>query len=270
MNTLLKLHVILLFALFAGCTTADTSSVLTSAVQPQSQPVQTAENSDQTTPLQTGGNQQVTSAYSPQPTSETSDTAGRTAFATSQSVFDPAPRPRTRKTYLINGLASSIGNIGYGFTNLSKKIPGSELYNYASFVESSTIIRSRVTKELKAAYRADPYVEINLIGISFGANIVTIIAQELGRSKIPVNYLATLDGPAMIPIRDNVRITDNFTCTNLDCFKTNSRLSWGNKKTVKGSFKIKSSHIPLANHPQVHSRILQQINSQPPINVAIQ
>ncbi|MEM7289009.1 MAG: hypothetical protein AAF412_01350, partial [Pseudomonadota bacterium] len=63
---------------------------------------------------------------------------------------------------------------------------------------------------------------------------------------------------------------DNFTCTRLNCFKTNSRLAWGNNKTVKGSFRIKSPHIALANHPRVHSRILQQINAPRPINIAIQ
>lgn len=196
----------------------------------------------------------------------------QSSFASeTDSLTQVAAAPRFKKTYLINGLASNIGNIGFGFTNLSKKIPGSILYNYASFVESSTVIRSRVTKELKAAYRKNPNLEINLIGISFGANIVTIIAQELDRSKIPVNYLATLDGPAMLPIRKNVRVTDNFTCTNLDCFKTNTRLGWGNKQTVKQSFRLKSSHIPLANHPKVHARILQQINAKPALkNVAIQ
>ena len=171
----------------------------------------------------------------------------------------PAPKPRIKKTYLINGLASSVDSIGYGFTNLSKKIPNSKLHNYASFVESSTVIRSRVTREIKAAYKANPDIEINLIGISFGANIVTWIAQDLNRQNIPINYLATLEGPAMARIYDNVRLADNFSCTGLNCFRTTSKLAWGNKKTDFNKFQIKAGHIALANHPEVHNRVLAQI-----------
>ncbi|MEL7429060.1 MAG: hypothetical protein AAFN43_03565 [Pseudomonadota bacterium] len=271
MKALIRLQVIAVLALLAACTTSNTpddtlsgvaqnTSVAQQVYQPTAQP--SVSPVPQPRELPTAGATAGLQSQSAQ--------AG-TAFASEETpLLPPPPPPRIKKTYLINGLASNIGNIGYGFTNLSKKIPGSVLYNYASFVESSTIIRSRVTRELKAAYRADPTIEINLIGISFGANIVTIIAQELDRNDIPVNYLATLDGPAMIPIRDNVRVTDNFTCTNLDCFRTNSRLAWGNKKTRKESFKIRSSHIPLANHERVHSRILQQINAARPVFFANQ
>jgi len=170
------------------------------------------------------------------------------------------PPPRIKKTYLINGLASSVESIGYGFTNLSKKIPNSKLYNYASFVESSTVIRSKVTRDIKAAYAKNPDVEINLVGISFGANIVTWIAQELNRKDIPINYLATLEGPAMAPIYDNVRLADNFSCTGLNCFRTSSKLAWGNKETEFSKFKIKAGHIALADHPEVHSRVISQID----------
>jgi len=214
----------------------------------------------------------------PKPAPETTTTAEAqptgveqpVAFASETDEYIPQFFPRTKKTYLINGLASSVQSIGYGFTNLSQKIPGSVLHNYASFVESSTIIRTKVTRELKKAHKDDPNVEINLIGISFGANIVTLIAADLDRADIPVNYMATMEGPAMVPIRENVRVVDNFSCTNLDCFRTKSRLSFGNKKTKYKTFKIKSSHIPLANHPQVHSRILSQINAPRPQLIATQ
>ena len=194
-----------------------------------------------------------------------------TSFATDQNFVQVKPqKPRNQKTFLINGLASNVGTIGYGFTNLSKKIPGSKLHNYATFVESSTLIRSEVTKELKAAHKQDPDVEINLIGISFGANIVTLIAADLDRVKIPVNYLVTLDGPAMVPIRSNVRIADNFTCTKLDCFKTSSKLSSKNKTTEFSTYKIKSSHIPLADHAEVHQRILAVLEENPQESLAQQ
>lgn len=181
-------------------------------------------------------------------------------------VLPPPPPPRVKKTILINGLASNVSAIGYGFRNLSKKIPGSTLHSYASFVESSTVIRSQVTREIIAAYKKNPKLEINLIGISFGANIVTWIAQDLNRKKIPVNYLATLEGPAMAPIYKNVRLADNFSCTDLTCFRTSSKLAWGNKKTEFSKFKYKASHIALANHPQVHERVISQIEKPLPLS----
>ena len=278
MKRLLNVFALTVVAGLAACNAANNEDILTS-VTAQPQTASNPQTSSQVAPAYFDSQRKSDPASGQgivgQPLPQT--TAGtwprnRSSFASeTDSLAQVAAVPRFKKTYLINGLASNIGNIGFGFKNLSKKIPGSILYNYASFVESSTVIRSRVTKELKAAYRKNPNLEINLIGISFGANIVTIIAQELHRSKIPVNYLATLDGPAMLPIRKNVRVTDNFTCTNLDCFKTNTRLGWGNKETQKQSFRLKSSHIPLANHPKVHARILQQINAKPPFkNVAVQ
>lgn len=182
---------------------------------------------------------------------------------TEPDLLPPPPPPRVKKTYLINGLASSVDSIGYGFTNLARKIPNSTLHNYTSFVESSTLIRTKVSKEIKAAYKADPNIEINLIGISFGANIVTWIAEELHRKDIPINYLATLEGPAMSRIHKNVRLADNFSCTGLSCFRTSSKLSWGNKETEFSKFKIKAGHIDLADHPQVHNRVIYQINRPP-------
>ena len=185
-------------------------------------------------------------------------------YEVAQSIQPLYFRNRENITYLVNGLASSVESIGYGFTNLAKKIPSARLHNYASFVESSTVIPAKILNELKNAYRKNPNVEINLIGISFGANMVTVLAAELKRLNIPVNYLATLEGPVMVPIRSNVRVADNFSCTNLDCFKTSSRLAFNNKATKFQSFKIPTSHIPLANHPQVHERILSQISTLPP------
>ncbi len=284
MKRLLDITAILAFVILTACTAASNEDVLASATAPKPTPIYQQPTFGQQTPSQepliysdvrptTRPTLAPTIVGQPIPENANSNLPRiRSAFASENGSFgQPAIGPRFRKTYLINGLASNIGDIGIGFTNLSKKIPGSILHNYTSFVESSTLIRTRVTKELKAAYKQNPKLEINLIGISFGANIVTIIAQDLHRSKIPVNYLATLDGPAMLPIRQNVRVTDNFTCTNLDCFKTDTRLGWGNKKTVKDSFRLRSSHIPLANHPKVHARILQQINALPPLaNVAVQ
>lgn len=258
------------FMILAGCVARDANGVLQPPIiQPpvyetgtwQNEPTETQQELSYSEETQLDPVDPAQDTYSQ---SEQQVQTAEGSFATQQQELGPEFRPRPKKTYLINGLASSVESIGYGFTNLSKKIPGSVLHNYASFVESSTIIRSRVTRELKTAYRRDPTTEINLIGISFGANIVTLIAADLGRSGIPVNYLVTMEGPAMVPINKNVKTADNFSCTNLDCFRTKSRLAWGNRETEFATFKIKTSHIPLANHPQVHARILSQINRRPP------
>lgn len=281
------LFISLILLIFSACSSNGSGDVLQSAVDPvpansaqiQSTELDPVDNAGQSDPVvlaqqpqaeQAPGLSGVALSENRVPAAGAATAQGQSpaladkrqfAFATDGGVYEPVLRPRTKKTYLINGLASSVPSIGYGFTNLSRKIPGAVLHNYTSFVESSTIIRSQVTRELKAAYRRDPNLEINLIGISFGANIVTLVAADLDRAGVPVNYLATMEGPAMVPIGDNVRVSDNFSCTNLDCFRTRSRLAWGNKKTRYASFKIKASHIPLANHPNVHNRILSQINA---------
>ncbi|MEM8650001.1 MAG: hypothetical protein AAGF54_05670 [Pseudomonadota bacterium] len=232
--------------LLTACVSSGDQNVLQSVIQPEIQPAETN-----------------TASVVPQPQSKPIDQAPQVAFASQNTVFETVPKPVNRKTYLINGLASSVDSIGYGFSNLAKKIPNSELYNYASFVESSTVIRRRVAREIKAEYAADPNVEINMIGISFGANIVTWIASELARKNIPINYMVTIEGPAMSPIRDNVSRVDNFSCTGLTCFRTKSRVARGNRTTVYNSFKYNTSHIALADHPKVHQRILEQIEPKP-------
>jgi len=203
-------------------------------------------------------------AQTPQSSFVTAQPSSDASFATEHSQTQIFAPPRVQKTYLINGLASSVESIGYGFTNLSRKIRGSSLHNYASFIESSTIIRSQITRDIRTQYARNPNVEINMIGISFGANIVTLIANDLHRHKIPVNYLVTMEGPAMVPIKDNVRKADHFRCTNLDCFRTKAKLSRNNKTTKFAIYDIKASHIPLADHRDVHAHILRQIRA--PIN----
>lgn len=257
--SLKKIAIITMASMVSACVAGQSSNVLESAIetQPTSQFAHKSTNS-LTTDSVFGEN--IT------PKNKQND---RIAFASEtinivpipeKRFVPPPPPPRVKKTYLINGLASNVKSIGYGFTNLSKKIPDVTLHNYASFVESSTVIRTKVIREIKAAYEADPTIEINLIGISFGANIVTWIAQELNRKDIPIHYLATLEGPAMAPIYDNVRLADNFSCTGASCFRTSSKLAWKNKKTDFSSFKIKVGHIGLADHPEVHARVLSQIN----------
>lgn len=261
-----SLSIVSMVFAFSACVSGGQDDVLQSAIQP-SQSLEYVDNTSDyvDNSALTGNISKPESTVSPQ---------DNVAFASEQPPLNPLldeeilppPPPRFKKTYLINGLASSVEAIGYGFTNLSKKIPDSHLYNYASFVESSTIIRSNVTKEIIRAYKENPALEINLIGISFGANIVTWIAQDLNRKNVPVNYLATLEGPAMAPIYKNVRLADNFSCTGLNCFRTTSRLSWGNNTTEFEKFKVNAGHVGLADHHIVHNRVISQIN-RPTTNI---
>ena len=183
MQTVTKISVLFTLLFLVACVSSDGSGNLETTLLPSAQPA--AELPQQSFALDLNQQPLTQSAYQSTPI------IGANPAAT------PVYVQRVSKTYLINGLASNVGAIGYGFTNLQKKIPGSVLHSYASPLESSTIIRSQVIKELKAAYRSNPNLDINLIGISYGANIVTQIAANLGRSGIAVNYLATLEGPAM-------------------------------------------------------------------------
>lgn len=175
-------------------------------------------------------------------------------------VTAPLP-PRTRKTYLINGLMSAIPFIGFGFRNLHKKMPEAQIYSYLSPVESVGIIMPKVMKDIEAAYAKDPNVAINLIGISLGADFVSIVAEKLHRKNIPVNYLGIVDGTMLRPIQSNVKKVDNLTCTYLDCVRGRVRLAKGNSNTIFTKKKYKSSHIPLGNNEQLHARVIAQSRS---------
>ena len=167
------------------------------------------------------------------------------------------------RTWLINGLASAIPFIGYGFSDLQKKIPGSELFSYISPVEGSMVIQPKVLSEIRAAYRANPDIQINLIGISYGANLITRMAGKLNREGIPISYLGVLDGLPLADVTPNVRRVDNFTCTYPGCLRDKVRLTRDNDVTIEHAFKFASTHIALGDNKTVHDRILHQIATYP-------
>lgn len=178
--------------------------------------------------------------------------------------FDPnfeLTRPRTSKTYLINGFMSAIPFIGFGFRNLHEKMPEAKLYSYLSPIESAGIIMPKVMKDIEAAYAKDPNVSINLIGISLGADFVSIVAEKLHRKNIPVNYLGIVDGTSLRPVQTNVKKVDNLTCTYLDCVRGRVRLAKGNLTTIFVKKRYKSSHIPLGNNDALHARVIAQSRS---------
>lgn len=187
------------------------------------------------------------------------DRSGSPSFISPNEQSYAALQPRVQKTYLINGLASAVPFIGYGFTNLSKKIEGGRLFSYITPVEGSLAAAPAVMKDILDAYARNPDVEINLIGISYGANLVSRIALKLHKKNIPVHYLGTIEGTHLKRIPPNVRTADNFTCTFLDCTRARAKLARGNQITRLNSYKFNSSHIPLGNNREMHDRVLRRI-----------
>lgn len=187
-------------------------------------------------------------------------THDRLAPALGSGLAPAAQSPK--KTYLINGLLSAVPFIGYGFRNLKKKMPEAEIYSYMGVVEGPAIIAPKVIKEAEAAWRQNPDTMINLIGISLGADLVTVIANELDKKGVPVNYLGIVDGTHLQPIPDNVRKADNLTCSYIDCTRARAKMAKGNTSTIFERKVYKSSHIPLGDHDEMHARVIAQSNSR--------
>ena len=181
----------------------------------------------------------------------------------SQPSYQPAHIES--KTYLINGLVSAIPFIGYGMANLKKKIPSARLFSYVSPIEGSGVIQPSIIREIRKLHKRNPAIQINLIGISYGATMVTSISSILARENIPVNYLGVIDGRPLTKIQPNVRRADNFTCSFIDCIGVKLRMANGNSATQKVSFKFRSTHINLGNNDDMHTRIIQQISTYEPL-----
>jgi hypothetical protein len=169
-------------------------------------------------------------------------------------------KPVQSKTYLINGLASAIPFIGYGMANLKKRIGGASLYSYVSPIEGTAFIQPKIIREIRSLHRANRDIQINLIGISYGASMVTAISAILSKNSIPVNYLGVIDGSPLTKIHPNVRRVDNFTCSFIDCIGARLRMASGNGSTRQVSFKFRSTHINLGNNNDMHNRVIQQIS----------
>lgn len=173
------------------------------------------------------------------------------------------PVYQNQKTYLVNGLASVMPFVGYGFKNLKGKLHNAKNYDYATPVEGRIAVQPMVLSDIKRQYAKDPSVLINLVGISYGANIVTALASQLNNAGIPVNYLAVLDGPMPARVTPNVHRVDNFVCRQVGCIGQKVRLTRGNKTTLHTEFKMRSTHIALADNRKVHNRIIGQLTAYP-------
>ena len=169
-------------------------------------------------------------------------------------------KPAQSKTYLINGLVSAIPFIGYGMANLKKRIGGASLYSYVSPLEGTAFIQPKIIREIRSLHRGNRDIQINLIGISYGASMVTAISAILSKHNIPVNYLGVIDGRPLTKIHPNVRRADNFTCSFIDCIGARLRMAYGNSSTRQVSFRFRSTHINLGNNKDMHNRVIQQIS----------
>ncbi len=178
--------------------------------------------------------------------------------------------PVASKTYLINGLVSAVPFIGYGMANLKKRIEGARLFSYVSPIEGTAVIQPSIVNEIRSLYRRNRNIQINLIGISYGASMVTAISAILSRENIPVNYLGVIDGRPLTKIHSNVRRVDNFTCSFIDCIGVRLKMVNGNNSTRKVAFRLRSSHIALGNNDDMHNRVIQQISSYKPVRMVQQ
>lgn len=184
----------------------------------------------------------------------------RKILAASLVFSSLATMPANARTYIVNGLASAVPFIGYGMNNLGKRIPGSKVFSYITSIEGNNIIKPNIISDIEERHKRNPSEPINLVGISYGANMVSEIATGLAQKGIPVNYLGTIEGGSgMRPVPANVRKADNFTCTGVDCTKKRARLSGGNSNTKLNQHSFVDSHIDLGNNKQVHSLILRGI-----------
>ncbi len=180
-------------------------------------------------------------------------------FAVACILATIATGSASARTYIVNGLVSAVPFIGYGMNNLGKRIPGSKVFSYISSIEGSRVIKPNILSDIETRYRSNPADPINLIGISYGANMVSEIANTLAKKGIPVNYLGIIEGNKLFRIKSNVAKADNFTCTAPQCTKKRVSLASGNTTTSLGQFSLDDGHIDLGNNKRVHSRILGRI-----------
>lgn len=162
-------------------------------------------------------------------------------------------------SYFINGLASAIPAVGYGLRDLSLSLGGKH-YSYVTPVESTVPIQISIIADVQKQLDANPDAKFNLVGVSYGGNIATLIAQQLNARKISVNYLAVIDAPAPVSITSNVHRVDNFYCRRVGCIGQKIRLSRGNKTTIRQQFLVRENHIALSASSTVTERITGQLS----------
>ena len=170
--------------------------------------------------------------------------------------FAGAAQAGPKKIYLINGLLSKL--LGYGLTNLSKKIPSARHFKFAGGVTRATI--DGIIADASRAYKADPTTRISLIGISQGGRAVATIAAALHKKGVRVHYMGVVEASSPTTVYANVRKVDNFICSGASCSRNPVRLAAGNSVTRVKVYSLDTGHVDSGNHPTMHRRVISQVN----------
>lgn len=159
------------------------------------------------------------------------------------------------KIYLVNGLLSKL--LGYGLTNLSKKIPTARHFKFAGGVTRATI--DGIIADASRAYNANPSTRISLIGISQGGKAIATIAAALHKKGVKVHYMGVIEASSPTTIYPNVRKVDNFICSGASCSRNPVRLAPGNSVTRVKTYTLDTGHVDSGNHPTMHRRVISQV-----------
>ena len=162
-----------------------------------------------------------------------------------------------KKVYLINGLFSKA--LGYGLTNLSRKMPYARHFKFSGGVTSAAV--NGIIADASRAYAKDSSTQISLIGISQGANAVVKIANALNAKGVRVHYIGVIEGGGGATVPANVRKADNFICTKSGCNRNSLTRAGGNSSTRISTINLDTGHVDSGNHPRMHSRVISQVNS---------
>ena len=171
-------------------------------------------------------------------------------------IFTSAAHAAPKKIYLVNGLLSKV--LGYGLTNLSKKIPSARHFKFAGGVTQATI--DGIIADATRAYKADPSTRISLIGISQGGKAVATIANALHKKGVKVHYMGIIEANTSITVPASVRKADNFICSGTSCLRNSVRRAGGNSVTQLKQFTLDTGHVDSGNHPTMHNRVISQVN----------
>lgn len=171
-------------------------------------------------------------------------------------LFAGAAHAAPNKIYLVNGLLSRV--LGYGLTNLSKKIPSARHFKFAGGVTQAAI--NGIIADATRAYKADPSTRISLVGISQGGTAVAKIANALNKNGVKVHYLGIIEANANISVPSNVLKADNFICSGTSCLRNSVRRASGNSATQIKVFTLETGHVDSGNHPTMHRRVRAQVN----------
>jgi len=161
-----------------------------------------------------------------------------------------------KKVYLVNGLLSRV--LGYGLTNLSKKIPSARHFKFAGGVTQAAI--NGIIADATRAYNSDPTTRISLVGISQGGSAIATIAKALHKKGVKVHYMGIVEASSNITLPPNVRKADNFICTGNSCLRNSVRRSGGNSVTQVKTITLETGHVDSGNHPSMHQRVISQVN----------